>query len=60
MPIQACGSPAFAQYREMGAQPFALIVLDIAGDGFAGMTSFLDVETLFPRFGLPMRLGEAT
>jgi RNA polymerase sigma-70 factor (ECF subfamily) len=58
VPVDACGSPAFAQYRAMGAQPFALIVLDVDGDSgrLAGMTSFLDVATLFPRFGLPMRL----
>jgi len=56
VPVDACGSPAFAQYRQMGAQPFALIVLDVDGDRVAGITSFLDVDTLFPRFGLPMRL----
>jgi RNA polymerase sigma-70 factor (ECF subfamily) len=56
VPVEACGgTPAFAQYRRMGEWPWALIVLDVAGDRITGMTSYLDVETLFPRFGLPMR-----
>ena len=50
------GMPAFAQYRQRGAQPWALIVLDLDGGNIRGMTSFLDVETLFPRFGMPLRL----
>lgn len=59
VPTAACGSPAFAQYRpapEGGHRAWALIVLELAGDRFAGMTSFLDVETLFPRFGMPLEL----
>jgi RNA polymerase sigma-70 factor (ECF subfamily) len=56
VPVEACGgTPAFAQYRRMGEWPWALIVLDVAGDRITEMTSYLDVETLFPRFGLPMR-----
>jgi RNA polymerase sigma-70 factor (ECF subfamily) len=51
----ACGSPAFGQYRQGGAEPFALIVLELTGDRFTSMTSFLDTETLFPRFGLPAK-----
>jgi hypothetical protein len=31
-------------------------MLEIQGDRIRGMTSYLDVETLFPRFGVPMRL----
>lgn len=60
VPTAACGAPAFAQYRptpEGGHRAWALIVLDIAGDRIAGMTSFLDTETLFPRFGLPLDLA---
>jgi RNA polymerase sigma-70 factor (ECF subfamily) len=53
IPLHACGAPAFAQYREGGATPWALIVLELDGDRIASMTSFLDTETLFPRFGLP-------
>ncbi len=57
IPVEACGgTPAFAQYRRMGEWPWALIMLDVDGDRITGMTSYLDVETLFPRFGLPMRL----
>jgi RNA polymerase sigma-70 factor (ECF subfamily) len=57
VPVEACGgTPAFAQYRRMGEWPWALILLDVAGDRIRGMTSYLDVEMLFPRFGLPMRL----
>src|SRR5688572_247928 len=57
VPVEACGgTPAFAQYRQCGAQPWALLVLELRDDRIASMTSYLDVETLFPRFGLPMRL----
>jgi RNA polymerase sigma-70 factor, ECF subfamily len=60
VPVEACGgTPAFAQYRQMGEWPWALIMLDVEGDRITGMTSYLDVETLFPRFGLPMRLENA-
>lgn len=50
------GMPAFAQYRQGGDQPWALIVLDVDDGRIRNMTSFLDVETLFPRFGVPLRL----
>ena len=54
----ACGgTPAFAQWRQGGKQPWALHVLDLDGNRITGMTSFLDVETLFPRFGLPLVLS---
>ena len=56
VPTAACGSPAFGQYRQGGQEPWALIVLELVGDRIAGMTSFLDTETLFPRFGLPRQL----
>jgi RNA polymerase sigma-70 factor, ECF subfamily len=56
--VEACGgTPAFAQYRDGGATPWALIMLDVDQHRITGMTSYLDVETLFPRFGLPMRLS---
>jgi len=55
VPVEACGTRAFAQYRRMGEWPWALLMLDLEGDRITGMTSYLDVETLFPRFGLPMR-----
>lgn len=52
----ACGLPAFGQYRvapEGGHKAWALVVLELSGDAISGWNSFLDVETLFPRFGLP-------
>jgi RNA polymerase sigma-70 factor (ECF subfamily) len=58
VPVAACGgTPAFAQYRDGGKTPWALLMLDLDGDRIIGMTSYLDVNTLFPRFGLPMRLA---
>ncbi len=60
LPTAACGSPAFGQYRpdpRGGHQPWALVVLELAGDRIASWTSFLDTETLFPRFGLPASLS---
>jgi len=60
LPLDACGSPAFAQYRPSGAgqghHAWALIVLELAGDRIAGWNSFLDTESLFPLFDLPPRL----
>jgi RNA polymerase sigma-70 factor (ECF subfamily) len=59
VPTRACGGPAFAQYRpnpEGGHKAWSLIVLELAGDHIAGVTSFLDVESLFPRFDLPLLL----
>jgi len=61
VPIAACASPAFAHYKPAGPQgtlrPWAVVVLELAGDQVAGWTSFLDTETLFPRFGLPAELS---
>jgi RNA polymerase sigma-70 factor (ECF subfamily) len=57
VPVAACGgTPAFAQYRDGGATPWALIMLEMDDNRITGMTSYLDVETLFPRFGLGMTL----
>jgi RNA polymerase sigma-70 factor, ECF subfamily len=59
LPVAACGSPAFAQYRpnpDGGYKPWALIVLELAGDRIAGWNSFLDTATLFPSFDLPAEL----
>lgn len=56
-PVAACGQPAFAQWRDGGATPWALLVLDVSADGVTSMTSFLDVETVFPRFGVPMTIS---
>ena len=57
VPTFASGWPAFAQYRsapEGGHKAWALIVLELVGDRIAGVNTFLDVEKLFPRFGLPL------
>lgn len=59
---EACGSPAFAQYRRTDDGEhvaWALVVLELSGDAIVGWNSFLDVELLFPRFGLPLRLAAA-
>lgn len=59
LPTQASGAPAFGQYRLQpggGHRAWALILLDVAGERLAGMTSFLDTATLFPMFGLPPEL----
>jgi len=56
LPTQACGLPAFAQYRpapEGGYRPWSLLVLEGSGERVRRMTFFLDTETLFPRFGMP-------
>ncbi len=58
VPVAACGgSPAFGQYRQGGRQPWGLVVLELRGDRIAGWNTFLDVDTLFPRFGLPPSLA---
>jgi RNA polymerase sigma-70 factor, ECF subfamily len=60
VPTSANGVPAFAQYRlgENGGphRAWALVVLELSGDRIAAWNSFLDTETLFPRFGLPLEL----
>src|SRR5262245_4575366 len=60
VPTQACGSPAFGQYHPVesksGLHPWALIVLELAGERIAGMTFFLDTDKLFPLFSLPGHL----
>ncbi|OLT15820.1 RNA polymerase subunit sigma-70 [Pseudonocardia sp. CNS-139] len=54
------GMPGFAQWRRnpdgTGYHAWAVQVLEIRGDRISGYTSFLDVETLFPMWGLPLRL----
>jgi hypothetical protein len=59
VPTEACGSPAFAQYRvgDNGFQAWALTVLELSGNRIAAWNAFLDTEKLFPLFGLPLRLS---
>ena len=56
----ANGSPTYGQYKPKengeGHEPWALMVLEFSGGRIAEFTFFLDVETLFPLFGLPLRL----
>jgi RNA polymerase sigma-70 factor (ECF subfamily) len=54
--VEANGVPAMAQWRDGGRTPWAIIVLEFEGDRITSQTSYLDVQTLFPRFGLPLRL----
>jgi len=59
LPIEANGSPGFAQYRPSaggGWEPWALQVLEISDGRIAHLNSFLDTQRLFPLFGLPDRL----
>jgi len=57
--LDSCGgSPTFAIYHPApaGFSPWAVVVLEIEDGWIAGWNSFLDVETLLPRFGLPPSL----
>jgi RNA polymerase sigma-70 factor (ECF subfamily) len=58
--VTANGSPAFGQYKPSasgsGYEPWSLQVIELAPDGVAEITFFLNTATLFPLFGLPPRL----
>ena len=60
VPVVANGSAAFGQYRcaadGQGHEPWALQVVETAGDQIVAMNAFLDTDRLFPLFGLPPRL----
>ncbi len=61
LPTAANGSPAFGQYRRSvggGYHAWALVVLELSADRIAGWNSFLDVDSLFPRFDLPPNLPD--
>jgi RNA polymerase sigma-70 factor (ECF subfamily) len=61
VPVLACGGPAYAQYRLTGPgegyHAWSLTVLEFEGGQISALTAFLDVEELFPLFGLPLRLA---
>ena len=61
IPVNASGSPGFAQYRRDPVdgthRAWGLIVLELDGPRIAGWNTFLDVENVFPMFGLGLRLG---
>jgi len=58
VPVDACGTRAFAQYRRGETpgtyQAWGVILLELAGGRIAGWNTFLDTATLFPLFGLPL------
>ena len=59
VPVRANASPAFAQYKpaaDGGFDAWSLQVLEVAGGKITGICFFLDVEWIFPLFGLPPRL----
>jgi RNA polymerase sigma-70 factor (ECF subfamily) len=61
IPVAACGgTPAFAQYHDGGATPFAIVLLELHEEKISSLTYFLDTQTLFPRFGLPLRWCEGS
>jgi RNA polymerase sigma-70 factor (ECF subfamily) len=54
------GMPAWGQYKpspDGGREPWALIVPEVSNGRIAELTFFLDVQRLFPLFGLPERLA---
>ena len=56
--VSANGSPAFGQYKPSesgeGYEPWALQVVEIEDGKIVEFSFFLEVEKLFPRFGLPL------
>ena len=57
VPVRANGCRAFGQYRPSEPngehEPWALQVVEIRDGRIAGLNAFLDVERMFPLFGLP-------
>jgi RNA polymerase sigma-70 factor, ECF subfamily len=59
VPVQANGVTAWGQYRpapDGGYEAWGLHVHEFTGGKISRYTIFLDVDRLFPRFGLPARL----
>jgi RNA polymerase sigma-70 factor (ECF subfamily) len=60
IPVESAnGSPAFGQYKpspDGGHEPWALQVLEVEDGRIVELTFFLDTETLFPLFGLPLQV----
>jgi len=56
----ANGAPAFGQYKPsetgQGYDPWALQVLEVSGGRIVELTFFLDTQTVFPLFGLPLQV----
>jgi RNA polymerase sigma-70 factor (ECF subfamily) len=59
--VAANGAPAFGQYKPSesgdGYVPWALQVLEIEDGRIVELTFFLDTETVFPLFGLPLEFS---
>lgn len=60
VPIEASGGLAFAQYHAGGPDgsflPWGIVILESADGRIVSWNTFLDTETLFPKFGLPPSL----
>jgi len=59
VPRWANGCPAFGHYKidpQGGHSPWALQVIEVAGDRITGIHSFLDAHQIFPAFDLPLHL----
>jgi RNA polymerase sigma-70 factor (ECF subfamily) len=60
VPVRANGVVAWGQYKpdpqRGGLTPWAVLVHEVRGGKFSRMTFFLDVERLFPLFGLADRI----
>lgn len=57
--VAASGAPAFAHYHAVGDgayEAWGIIVLELDGDRITAWNEFLDAQTLFPRFNLPLTL----
>ena len=58
----ANGSPAFGQYKPSesgeGYEPWALQVVELEDGRIGELTFFLDTQTLFPLFDLPLEFSE--
>jgi len=60
VPVAVAGGPGLAQYRHGGATPWGLIVLETRGGEVSAIHTFLEVDALFPLFGLPRQISEKT
>jgi RNA polymerase sigma-70 factor (ECF subfamily) len=56
--VSANGSPAFGQYKPaasgVGYEPWALQVIEMQAGRISRLTFFLNAQTLFPLFDLPL------
>lgn len=57
LPSANGGAAVFAQYKNGGDVPWGVVVLEFDGERIGRINYFLDVETIFPRFGVPMQLS---